>query len=225
MKCFWGLMLGDFNVFPEIRPFPLGLGPLKGAFISGPCVYLTQRVWWDSPWLICLHSPVNQLPVPSLIIIQGSFSCSNKVIMSGLGVEHPAHKKEMPHDLQQTKTLSSKWLNLDLVTFILNSRSKCVCVCVCTQSCLTLCDSMDCSPQAPLSVEFSRQECQSGLPFPTQRDLPDPWIKSTSLMPPAPAGGFFSTVPPGKSYIDKIEKAIEEYSQLDAKVIKILLHR
>ena len=28
--------------------------------------------------------------------------------------------------------------------------------------------------QAPLSMEFSRQEYQSGLPFPSLRDLPDP---------------------------------------------------
>ena len=27
-----------------------------------------------------------------------------------------------------------------------------------TQSCPTLCDPLDCSPQAPLSTEFSRQE-------------------------------------------------------------------
>ena len=41
--------------------------------------------------------------------------------------------------------------------------------CVCMhakslQSCLTLCDPMDCSP--PVS-RFSRQECWSGLPFPS----------------------------------------------------------
>ena len=28
--------------------------------------------------------------------------------------------------------------------------------------------------QAPLSMEFSRQECWSGLPFPSPGDLPDP---------------------------------------------------
>jgi len=28
--------------------------------------------------------------------------------------------------------------------------------------------------QAPLSMGFSRQECWSGLPFPSPRDLPDP---------------------------------------------------
>ena len=35
------------------------------------------------------------------------------------------------------------------------------------QSCLTLCDPVDCSPPAPLSLGFSRQEHWSGLPFPS----------------------------------------------------------
>ena len=34
------------------------------------------------------------------------------------------------------------------------------------QSCLTLCDPIDGSPPAPLSLGFSRQEHWSGLPFP-----------------------------------------------------------
>ena len=38
---------------------------------------------------------------------------------------------------------------------------------MCAQSCPTLCDPMDCSPQAPLPMEFSREEYWSGLPFPT----------------------------------------------------------
>ena len=37
---------------------------------------------------------------------------------------------------------------------------------MCAQLCPTLCDPMDCSPQAPLSMGFSRQEHWSGLPFP-----------------------------------------------------------
>ena len=46
------------------------------------------------------------------------------------------------------------------------------------QLCLTLCDSMDCSPcQAPLSMGFSRQEYWSGLPFPSPGDLPNPGIQ------------------------------------------------
>ena len=34
--------------------------------------------------------------------------------------------------------------------------------------------------QAPLSMGFSRQEYQSGLPFPPPGDLPDPGIKPVS---------------------------------------------
>ena len=34
--------------------------------------------------------------------------------------------------------------------------------------------------QAPLSVEFSRQEYWSGLPFPSPGDLPDPGIEPKS---------------------------------------------
>ena len=45
------------------------------------------------------------------------------------------------------------------------------------QSCPTLWDPMDCSPQAPLPMEFFRQEYWSGFPFPSPGDLADPGIK------------------------------------------------
>ena len=35
--------------------------------------------------------------------------------------------------------------------------------------------------QAPLSVEFSRQEYWSGLPFPSPGDIPDPEMEPGSL--------------------------------------------
>ena len=47
--------------------------------------------------------------------------------------------------------------------------------------------------QAPLSMEFSRQEYWSGLPFPSLGDLPNPGIEPTSLMSPALPGDFFTT--------------------------------
>ena len=37
-----------------------------------------------------------------------------------------------------------------------------------------------------------------GFPFPTAGDLPDSGIEPASLVSPALAGGFFTTVPPGK---------------------------
>ena len=48
--------------------------------------------------------------------------------------------------------------------------------------------------QAPLSMGFSRQEHWSGLPCPPPGDLSDPGIEPASLMSPALAGRFFTTV-------------------------------
>ena len=46
--------------------------------------------------------------------------------------------------------------------------------------------------QAPLSMELSRQEYWSRLPFPTAGGLPNPGIKPISLAFPALAGKFFT---------------------------------
>ena len=45
------------------------------------------------------------------------------------------------------------------------------------QSCPTLCDHWTVAYQAALSMEFSRQEYWSVLPFPSPGDLPDPGIE------------------------------------------------
>ena len=50
------------------------------------------------------------------------------------------------------------------------------------QSCLTLCNPLDCSPPGSLSMEFSRQEYWSGFPSPGY--LPDLGIKPVSLVSP-----------------------------------------
>ena len=47
--------------------------------------------------------------------------------------------------------------------------------------------------QAPLSMEFSRQEYWNGLPLPSPDYLPDPGIEPVSLVSPALAGRFFTT--------------------------------
>ena len=55
--------------------------------------------------------------------------------------------------------------------------------CMCTkslQSCLTLCNPMDCSQSAPLFMGFFRQKYWSGLPCPPPGDVPDPGIESVS---------------------------------------------
>ena len=53
--------------------------------------------------------------------------------------------------------------------------------------------------QAPLSMGFSMQECWSGLPFTSPRDLPDPGMESMSPAPPAlQAESLPLTESPGK---------------------------
>ena len=61
------------------------------------------------------------------------------------------------------------------------------------QSCLTLCDPMNCSLPRSLSMEFSTHEYWSGLPCPAPGDLPNPGTNPVSFMSPSLAGSFFTT--------------------------------
>ena len=65
--------------------------------------------------------------------------------------------------------------------------------CLATKLCLTLCNSMDCSPPGSFVHGISSQEHRNGLPFPSPGHLLDPGIKPES---PALAGRFFTTAPP-----------------------------
>ena len=65
-----------------------------------------------------------------------------------------------------------------------------------TQSYPTLCNPVDCSHQSPLSMECSRQQHWSGLPFPSPGDPPNPGIEPRSS---ALQGDSLLSDPPGKS--------------------------
>ena len=77
--------------------------------------------------------------------------------------------------------------------------AKYICVCSVAYSCLIHCDSMDCSPQGSSVHGISQAAYWSGLPCPTPGDLPDQRIKPVFPMSSTLAGGFFTTVPPGKT--------------------------
>ena len=62
-------------------------------------------------------------------------------------------------------------------------------------SCPTLCDPMNCSPSNSSSMDFSEQECWSGLPFPSPGALPDPGIEPK---PPALQADSLPSELPGK---------------------------
>ena len=64
---------------------------------------------------------------------------------------------------------------------------------------LTLCNCMDCvALQAPLSMEFPRQEFWSGVPCPPPGDLANPGIEPASPVSPTLQAGSLSLGPPGK---------------------------
>ena len=65
--------------------------------------------------------------------------------------------------------------------------------------------------QAPLSMEFSRQEHWSGLPFLTPGNLPDPEIELMSPVSPALAGRFFTTLPPGKPNCVNLSNSLKSF--------------
>jgi len=69
--------------------------------------------------------------------------------------------------------------------------------------------------QASLSMEFSRQEYWSGLPFPSPGDLRDP---KTELASPTLAGGFFTAGPPQKCLPCSYPQHVENNCPLGAKI-------
>ena len=60
--------------------------------------------------------------------------------------------------------------------------------------------------QPPLSMEFSRQEYWSGLPFPSPGDLPDPGMESRS---PALQADSLPSEPPGKPLAAAAAKSLQ----------------
>ena len=65
-------------------------------------------------------------------------------------------------------------------------------------SCATLCSPTDCGPPGSSVHGISQAEYWRGWLFPPPGDRPNPGIETASLASPALAGGFLTTVPPGK---------------------------
>ena len=84
--------------------------------------------------------------------------------------------------------------------------------------------TVDC--HAPLPLEFSRQECWSGLPFPFPQDLPDPGIEPMSPVAPELAGRLSATEPPGMPTVYELlwEVAIYQWRFRIIVVKEVLKH-
>ena len=77
------------------------------------------------------------------------------------------------------------WSSERVIIYI-SSVCVCVCVCVCVQSfgpVQLFATPWTVAHQAPLAMEFFRQEYWSGLPVPSPRDLHDPGIEPKMLIP------------------------------------------
>ena len=62
------------------------------------------------------------------------------------------------------------------------------------QLCLILCNPMDCSPPGSSVHGISQARILEQVVIPYSRALPNPGIKPASLVSPALAGGFFTTI-------------------------------
>ena len=74
----------------------------------------------------------------------------------------------------------------------------------CAQSCLTLCDPMDCNLPGSSVHGDSPGKKTSGLPFPSPRDLTHPGIKPTSLVSPALQADSLPDEPSGKAVVGSL---------------------
>ena len=132
--------------------------------------------------------PSLSLFFPPFLLISASCPC-----LPGLGVSCPPHSGYV------------SWIRplFLMVSQILHTFVNSVCAKL-LQSCPTLWDPMDCClpgvHQAPLSMEFFRQEYWSGLPLPPPGYLLHPGIEPVSLTFPAWQEDSLPLTPPGKPF-------------------------
>ena len=73
------------------------------------------------------------------------------------------------------------------------------------QSCLTLCDPMECSPSgSSVHGDSPGKNNGVGCHAPSPRDLPNPGTEPTSPLSPTLTGRFFTNEPPGKPVLETL---------------------
>ena len=133
---------------------------------------MTQPLWKIVWWLL---KKLNiELPYHHYVYIQRTENkYSNKYIKTHIHSSsiHNSQKGEMAQNVHQQMNGQTAFIHIQWnITQPL----------VVTKLCLTLATPWTVACQAPRSMEFSRQEYWSGLPFPSPRDLANPGIKPRS---------------------------------------------
>ena len=93
---------------------------------------------------------------------------------------------------------NDKYINLLRVKIDVVSVITSIFACVLSQSCLTLCDTMDGSWSGSSVHNIFQARILEWVAISYSRDLLHPGIKPVSLSSPLMTGGFFITVPPRK---------------------------
>ena len=106
----------------------------------------------------------------------------------------PTHKKEWKFSIcNNTGGLGERYAKWNKSENILRDASHMCVVLSCFSRVQLFATPWTVTCQAPQSMGFSRQECWSGLPFPSPGDLPNPGTEPASLISPTVTVWFFIT--------------------------------
>ena len=83
-----------------------------------------------------------------------------------------------------------------------------MCMCVCAQSCLTLCDPMDCNLSGSSVHQIFQARILEWTAVSTPEDLPGPGVELVSRVSPTLADRFFSTAPLIQRFTTKMERVV-----------------
>ena len=94
--------------------------------------------------------------------------------------------------VEENPATEGKFVSINVCTKNMTSQCVCARVCPVANSCLTLCDPMDCSLPAFSVHGILQARIQEQVAISSSRGSPDPGIKSVSLVSSALAGRFFT---------------------------------
>ena len=154
--------------------------PLQYSYLENP---VDREAWWAA---------VHGVARSQTRLKRLSSSSSNENLLHSTGNSTQFSKVTQ---MRRKFRKEGKYVFMQLVHFAIQQRLTQPCKQLCVRAQLLSHVELFAAPwtvtgQAPLSMEFLRQEYCSRLPFHSPRDLPDPWIKPRS---PALAGKFFTT--------------------------------
>ena len=113
---------------------------------------------------------------PARLLCPWNSPCKN----TGVGSMPFFQGSSWPRDQNQVSCIAGRFFTIWATREALHKHSVCVCVCLVAQSCLTLCNSMDCSLAGSSVRGILQARILEWIAISFSRDLPDPGIKTRS---------------------------------------------